>query len=172
MHVHRLNAQSPRAGKAVRHEIHTAQKTGGELLEIGFHGHGWILVKPTAGLHVNRLVRPEHPFEDIPISVKPQDPVSRVTVELVDEEPGPAHEDIGDTFDALERVVDVLAGCQELMFPHVQFLPPGHVYGNDVTGPIAAERNLSVALGGGHEDLDACHHALESSLHRLDADMH
>src|SRR6516164_11317489 len=109
MHIHRLNAKPPRTGKAVRHEIHTAEKTSGEFLEIGLHGHRWLLVEPTAGLHVNRLVWPEHPFEDIPISVEPQDPVSRVTMELVDEEPAPAHENVGDAFDPFERVVDVLA---------------------------------------------------------------
>src|SRR5215510_11363075 len=107
MQVHRLNTKLPQTGKTVGHEIHTAHKTGGEFLEIGLHGHRWLFVKPTARFQVNRLVRPEHPFEDIPVSVEPQDPISRMTVELVDEEPAPADENVGDAFDALERVVDV-----------------------------------------------------------------
>src|SRR5436305_8264982 len=86
---------------------------------------------------------------------------------MVEEEAGPAEQEVCGPADALEGVVDGLGRGEELMLPDMKLRAMRHVQRDDMAGPVTAERDHAVAGRLGDEDLHARHHAFESTLHRL-----
>ena len=95
-----------------------------------------------------------------------------VAVELVDEEAGAAEQHVGDALHALEGVVDVAGGGEELVLAHMQLLARGRWIGTMWPAPSRLKAIMPGPRGLGHEDLHARDHPLERALHRLEADAH
>ena len=98
-------------------------------------------------------------------------PSPAAAVELVDEEAGAAEQHVGDALHALEGVVDVVGGGEELVLAHVELAGPAFRWiGTMWPAPSRLKAIMPGPAGLGDEDLHARHHPLERPLHRLDAD--
>src|ERR1700730_14245585 len=87
MEVHRLDADSPRAGEAVPdHVAAAAEDTGFQPEHLNVHAHAFIAVDPAARFDVDLLVLGQLFLEHIAVAVQPEDTFLVAGAEAIDEE--------------------------------------------------------------------------------------
>src|SRR5262249_15593444 len=111
-------------------------------------------------------------LEDVAVAVQPEDAVAAACGEAVDEESGAAEEHGADASYALEAVVDVARGREELVLAHLDLLAVAEMDGEDMSRGIAGEADLAAPGRLRHEDLHARDHPLQGTLHRAQPDRH
>src|SRR6516162_9634705 len=123
MQIHRLEAEAAGAGEPVEDKAQATEETARQPVHPRLHLDARILVKPRRGFNIEHLAGGEHLLEDVAIAVQPNDAVAALADEAIDEEAGPAEQEIGRSPDALEGVVDGLGRGEELVLPHVYLAP-------------------------------------------------
>src|SRR5690349_4165755 len=92
------------------------QEARAQTLHLHLHANAGVLVDPSTGLHIDHISALQIDLEHIAVPVHPHDSLLALrTGERVDEEAGPAEKHVRDALHALERVLDVVAGREELM---------------------------------------------------------
>src|SRR5690348_12138469 len=147
MYVRGLDADAPGPGETVEDEVAAAaEDAGAQPVHLLLHRDLTVAVDPTAGLDVDRLAGLEHLVEHVPVAVQPHDALAALGLEAIDEEAGAAEEHVRDAFHAIERVVDVRRGREELMLAHEERLSGQQMQRKDVPRVVAGERDLTRAL--------------------------
>src|SRR5262249_28382939 len=154
----RLNTDATRADQPIRDEAHAAKEARADALDVGGHLDRGILVEPAPRLDIDGFARRQYLLEDVAVAVQPEDAVAAACGEAVDEETGAAEEHGADASYALETVVDIARGREELVLAHLDLLAGAEMDGEDMSGSIAGEADLAVPGRLRHEDLHARDH--------------
>ena len=173
MEVGALQADPAGSGEAVEHEVAgaAAQEAGLEPVDLLRHLHRVVAEQPASGLDVDRLPRLERLLEHVAVSVDPDDALVIAGEELVDPEAA-AVEHVREALDPAVVVLDAAGGGQELMLAHDDPLTRLEMQRDDVTGRVAAERDLAGRLRLEHQQRHAAEHAaLEPLAQRMQADL-
>ena len=104
-----------------------------------------VAVDPAAGLDVDRLPSFELLLEHVAVAVDPDHALAVAGEELIDPEPT-AVEHVREPLDPAVVVLDAAGRRQELMLAEHHALTGLEVQRHDVTGRVAAERELAARL--------------------------
>ncbi len=172
--VSALEADPARAREAVEHEVAgaAAEEAGLEPVDLLRHLDRVVAEQPAPGLDVDRLPRLERLLEHVAIAMDPDDALLIAGEELIDPEAA-AVEHVGEALDAAVVVLDATGGGEELVLAHDDALPRLQMQRDDVTGRVAAERDLPGRLRLEHQQRHPSEHAaLESLAERMQTDLH
>jgi len=172
MHVHRLHADAAWAGEAVEDQLSgTGEDSSAKRLNNGLQPYGWVLIDPSAWLHVDLLPWAEGDFEHVAVAVDPEDALRADTCKGVDEQAGSGEHDVRKTSDPVECVVERLSCSQPLVLANVKRLAPLQVHAKHMPRAVSAESDLARAHRADHHDRHSGDHSFECSGEFLDSNL-
>ena len=155
MDIHGLDSNSSRTGKAVPHDLSRAGKqSGGESLKLGIHLHGAVFVDPAAGLDINLFPGSESHLENISVSVDPHDAFTVRCGEMINEEPSPTQQHIGNAFHPRECVLDAAGSGKKLVLSHMgpHISSHGSLHRDHMLVPLLLNRAEAMARRSAQDD--------------------
>src|SRR6202035_43640 len=129
-----------------------------------------VLVEPAAGLDVDLLAGAQLNLEHVALAADPDDGVAAGRGEGVDEQARAPEQHVAHALDALEAVLEVVGGGQEVMLADVERLSAREVQRDALARPVTREGDPPRTQRLGNEEVESRDLALDAAGQRLQLD--